>query len=57
MSKSSIAAVEDKGIETDLALYEAVDKQPGESVYSLAKAMRWSNKKHMLQLGGLSVPG
>jgi predicted transcriptional regulator len=45
MSKSSIAAVEDKGIETDLALYEAVDKQPGESVYSLAKAMRWSNKK------------
>jgi hypothetical protein len=37
--KSAIAAVEDKGIETDLALYEVVDKQPGESVYSLAKAM------------------
>lgn len=26
-------------------LYEAVDKQPGESVYSMAKAMSWSNGK------------
>ena len=43
--KSAIAAVEDKGIETDLKLYEVVDKQPGESVYSLAKAMGWSNGK------------
>jgi predicted transcriptional regulator len=41
--KYAIAAVEDKGIDTDLELYEAVDKQPGQSVYSLAKAMSWSN--------------
>jgi hypothetical protein len=32
-------------VETDLELYEVVDKQPGESVYSLAKAMGWSNGK------------
>jgi predicted transcriptional regulator len=43
--KSAIAVVEDKGIETDLELYEVVDKQPGESVYSLTKAMGWSNGK------------
>ena len=43
--KTAIAAVEDKGIETDLELYGVVDKQPGESVYSLAKAMGWSTGK------------
>ena len=43
--KTAIAAVEDKGIETDLELYEVVDKQPDESVYSLAKAMGWSTGK------------
>jgi hypothetical protein len=30
--QTAIAAVKDKGIETDLELYEAVDKQPGECV-------------------------
>ena len=30
--QTSIAAVKDKGFETALELYEAVDKQPGESV-------------------------
>lgn len=43
--KSAIAAVEDKGIETNLEFYEVVYKQPGEIVYSLAKAMCWSNGK------------
>ena len=43
--KTAIAAVKDKGIETDLELYEVVDKQPDESVYSLAKVMGWSNGK------------
>jgi predicted transcriptional regulator len=43
--KTAIAAVEEKGIETDLELYDVVDKQPGESVYSLAKAMGWSTGK------------
>lgn len=43
--KTTIAAVEDKEIETDLELYGVVDKQPGESVYSLAKAMGWSASK------------
>ena len=44
-TKTAIAAVKDKGVETDLELYDAVDKQPGESVYSLAKIMSWSNGK------------
>lgn len=43
--KSAIAAVEDKGVETDLDLYSMVEKQPGESVYSLAKIMNWTNGK------------
>lgn len=43
--KTAIASVEDKGVETDLELYGVVDKQPGESVYSLAKAMGWSTGK------------
>ena len=43
--KTAIAAVEDKGVETDLELFEVVDKQPNESVYSLAKAMGWSTGK------------
>jgi predicted transcriptional regulator len=43
--QTAIAAVKDKGIDTDLELYEVVDKQPGQSVYSLAKAMDWSNGK------------
>ena len=43
--KTVIAAVKDKGVETDLELYYVVDKQPGESVYSLAKVMGWSNGK------------
>jgi predicted transcriptional regulator len=43
--KTAIAVVKDKGVETYLELYDAVDKQPGESVYSLAKIMSWSNGK------------
>ena len=43
--QTAIAAEKDKGIDTDLELYEFVDKQPGQSVYSMAKAMGWSNGK------------
>jgi hypothetical protein len=35
----------DKRIETDLELYETVDKWPGQSVYSLAKTMGSSLRK------------
>jgi hypothetical protein len=41
----AISAVEDKGIDTDLELYEVIENSPGESVYSLAKLMAWSNGK------------
>jgi predicted transcriptional regulator len=41
----AIQAVEDKGIDTDLELYEVIENSPGESVYSLAKLMAWSNGK------------
>lgn len=41
----AISAVEDKGIDTDLELYEVIENCPGESVYSLAKLMAWSNGK------------
>jgi predicted transcriptional regulator len=56
--KPAITAVENKGIETDLELYDVVDKQPGESVYSLAKVMGWSNGKtyaaaRRLERGGM----
>jgi len=43
--KTVIAAIKDKVVETDLELYGVVDKQPGESVYSLAKVMGWNNGK------------
>ena len=41
----AIQAVEDKGIDTDLELYDVIENSPGESVYSLAKLMAWSNGK------------
>jgi predicted transcriptional regulator len=41
----AIQAVEDKGVDTDLELYDAIEHSPGESVYTLAKLMGWSNGK------------
>jgi predicted transcriptional regulator len=43
--KHAIEAVEDKGIDTDLELYEEIEHQPGESIYGLAKSMHWSTGK------------
>ncbi len=43
--KHAIEAVEDKGVDTDLELYEEIERQPGDSIYSLAKAMHWSTGK------------
>ncbi len=36
----AIVAVTDKGIDTDLLLYEEIERIPGESIYALAKALR-----------------
>jgi len=41
----AIEAVTDKGIDTDLKLYEEIERNPGESIYALAKAMKWSTGK------------
>lgn len=43
--KHAIEAVEDKGIDTDLELYDKIEKMPGESIYNLARAMGWSTGK------------
>lgn len=49
MSRSNvryaIEAVRDKGIDTDLDLYEEIEQHPGKSIYALAKSMRWSTGK------------
>ncbi|MCJ7443897.1 MAG: MarR family transcriptional regulator [Methanotrichaceae archaeon] len=43
--KHAIEAVKEKGIHTDLELYDAIERCPGESVYALAKLMGWSGGK------------
>jgi hypothetical protein len=43
--KHAIAAVGEKGIDTDLELYDKIEEMPGESIYALAKAMHWSTGK------------
>lgn len=43
--KHAIEAVREKGIDTDLELYEEIEKHPGESIYSLAKTMNWTTGK------------
>ncbi|MFB3764147.1 MAG: hypothetical protein ACE14P_02745 [Methanotrichaceae archaeon] len=56
--KHAIEAVEDKGVDTDLELYEEIERQSGDSIYSLAKAMHWSTGKtysaaHRLEKAGM----
>jgi hypothetical protein len=41
----AIKAVRDKGANTDSQLYNKIEDMPGESIYALSKAMRWSNGK------------
>jgi DNA-binding MarR family transcriptional regulator len=41
----AIKAVREKGAYTDLQLYNKIERMPGESVYALSKAMRWSTGK------------
>jgi hypothetical protein len=41
----AIKAVRKKGADTDLQLYDKIEKMSGESVYALSKAMRWSTGK------------
>lgn len=43
--KHAIEAVGEKGIDTDLELYDKIEEMPGESIYALAKAMHWSTGK------------
>ncbi len=56
--KHAIEAVEDKGIDTDLELYNEIELHPGESIYSLAKMMGWSTGRtytsaHRLEKAGM----
>lgn len=44
-TKQAIEAVEEKGIDTDIELFHMIEHQPGESIYTLAKLMRWSTGK------------
>jgi hypothetical protein len=41
----AIEVVREKGADTDLRLYDKIEKMPGESIYALSKAMRWSTGK------------
>lgn len=43
--KRAIEAVQDKGVDTDLELYDEIERHPGESIYRLSKLMRWSTGK------------
>lgn len=43
--KHAIEAVEQKGVDTDLELFHAIERSPGESIYALAKMMNWSTGK------------
>ena len=42
---SAVEAVKRKGADTDWALYQLIDKRPGESIYALSKAINWSTGK------------
>jgi hypothetical protein len=41
----AIEAVKEKGANTDSQLYAKIEEMPGESIYALSKAMRWSTGK------------
>ena len=43
--RHAIEAVTDKGIDTDLELFEEIERHPNDSIYALAKAMKWSTGK------------
>jgi predicted transcriptional regulator len=41
----AIEAVKEKGVDTDLELYDKIEKIPGNSIYHLAKVMDWTRGK------------
>lgn len=41
----AIDAVKEKGVDTDLELYDKIEKMPGENIYKLSKVMGWSPGK------------
>ncbi len=43
MPKEAIDARITEGLDTDYELYKVIDKNPGQSVYGLAKEMHWSS--------------
>lgn len=43
--KRAIETVKEKGIDTDLQLYDVIEQTPGQSVYALANLMNWSKGK------------
>ena len=38
----AIEAVKEKGVDTDLELYDKIEEIPGNSIYQLAKEMGWT---------------
>jgi hypothetical protein len=43
--KEAIAARIEEGLDTDYELYKIISKNPGHSIYGLAKDMHWSSGK------------
>lgn len=41
----AIEAVKEKGVDTDLELYDKIEAIPGNSIYQLAKEMGWTTGK------------
>lgn len=41
----AIEAVKEKGVDTDLELYDKIEEMPGENIYKLSKAMNWTPGK------------
>lgn len=41
----AIDAVKEKGVDTDLELYDKIEEMPGENIYKLSQIMGWSPGK------------
>lgn len=54
---SAVEAVRRKGADTDWALYQVVDKHPGESIYALSKTVGWSTGKVYASVKRLAEDG
>jgi len=43
--RHAIAAVREKGVDTDLKLYDKIEELSGENIYKLSQALGWSSGK------------